>query len=107
MYLFVEHVEQSMHCRKYLANDNKCHHFLNLFLAFDFCWFCVIIRFFHPNDLRLRRISIPDLIHYIFCPIVVLQKELVFPFSMYSAKQGHYWYHFYNVFGMTRSLTGD
>jgi len=26
---------------------------------------------------------------------------------MSSAKQGHYWYHFYNVFGMTRSLTGD
>jgi len=26
---------------------------------------------------------------------------------MLSAKQGNYWYHFYNVFGMTRSLTGD
>ena len=26
---------------------------------------------------------------------------------MFSAKQGHHWYHFYNVFGMTRSLTGD
>ena len=26
---------------------------------------------------------------------------------MLSAKQGHYWYHFYNVFGMTRSLTGE
>ena len=24
---------------------------------------------------------------------------------MLSAKQGNYWYHFYNVFGMTRSLT--
>jgi len=24
-----------------------------------------------------------------------------------SAKQGNYWYHFYNVFGMMRSLTGD
>ena len=24
-----------------------------------------------------------------------------------SAKQGNYWYHFYKVFGMTRSLTGD
>ena len=28
-------------------------------------------------------------------------------FSMVSAKQGNYWYHFYNVFGMTRSLTWD
>ena len=40
------------------------------FLAFDICRFCVVIRFFIPattaNDLRLRRISIPDLIHYIF-----------------------------------------
>jgi len=26
---------------------------------------------------------------------------------MLSAKQGKYWYHFYNVFVMTRSLTGD
>ena len=25
---------------------------------------------------------------------------------MFSVKQGNYWYHFYNVFGMTRSLTG-
>ena len=24
---------------------------------------------------------------------------------MLSAKQGNYWYHFYNVLGMTRSLT--
>jgi len=23
------------------------------------------------------------------------------------AKQGNYWYHFYNLIGMTRSLTGD
>ena len=41
-----------------------------------------------------------------FCPILILEKEPVFPFSMLSAKQGHYWYHFYNVFGMTWSLTG-
>jgi len=26
---------------------------------------------------------------------------------MLSAKQGNYWYHFFNVLGMTRSLTGD
>jgi len=58
------------------------------------------------NDLRLRRISIPDIIHYIFCLIFILQKEPVFPFLMLSAKQGNYWYHFYNVFGMTWSLTG-
>ena len=42
-----------------------------------------------------------------FFSILILQKELVFPFLMLSAKQGNYWYHFYNVFGMMRSLTGD
>ena len=47
------------------------------------------------NDLQLRRISIPDFIHYIFCPICIVQKEPVFHFLMLSAKQGNYWYHFY------------
>ena len=42
-----------------------------------------------------------------YCPILVLEKEPLFPFSMLSAKYGNYWYHFYNVFGMTWSLTGD
>ena len=36
-----------------------------------------------------------------------MRKSQYFPFWMFSAIQGHYWYHFYNVFGMTRSLTGD
>ena len=60
-----------------------------------------------PMDSVFERISIPDLIHYIYSCILILLKEPVFPFSMLSVKQGHYWYHFYNVFGMTRSLTGD
>ena len=34
------------------------------------------------------RISIPDLL------ILILEKEPVLPFSMLSAKQGNYWYHF-------------
>ena len=51
--------------------------------------------------------SIPDFIHYIYFPIFILEKEPVFPFWRFSAKQGNYWYHFYNVFGMTRSLTWD
>ena len=42
------------------------------------------------------------LISYLF-----LEKEPVFPFSMLRAKQGNYWYHLYNVFGMTLFLTGD
>ena len=51
--------------------------------------------------------SIPDFIHYIYFPILILEKEPVFPVLMFSAKQENYWYHFYNVFGMTRSLTGN
>ena len=42
-----------------------------------------------------------------FVLILILEKEPVFPFSMLSAKQGNYWYHCYNAFGITRSLTGD
>ena len=53
------------------------------------------------------RIFYPRFYPLHFCPILILQKEPVFPFLMFSAKQGNYWYHFYNVFGMTRSLTGD
>ena len=80
-------------------------------LAFDFCRFCVVIRFFHPRyngqwpptlkDFHTR--SYP--LHYF--PILIIEKEPACPFLMLSAKQGNYWYHFYNVFGMTRSLTGD
>ena len=44
--------------------------------------------------------SIPDYIHYIYLPILILEKEPVFPFWMFSAKQGNYRYHFYNVFGL-------
>ena len=41
------------------------------FLVFDFCRFCVVIRFFFvpattANDLRILRISVQDLMHYIF-----------------------------------------
>ena len=49
----------------------------------------------------------PDLTHYIISLSLFIEKEPVFPFSMLSAKQGRYWYYFYNVFGMTRPLTGD
>ena len=82
-----------------------------LFLYFDFCRFCVVILFFHPakngqwpptsKDFYTR--SYP--LQYFL--ILILEKELGFPFSMLSDKQGNYWYHFYNVFGMTWSLTGD
>ena len=34
--------------------------------------------------------SIPDFIHYIYFPILILEKDPVFPFLMFSAKQGNY-----------------
>jgi len=35
-------------------------------------------------------VSIPDFIHYIFFPILILEKEPVFPFLIFSAKQENY-----------------
>ena len=48
--------------------------------------------------------DLKDSIIFIF---LLFEKDPVFPFLMLSAKQGNYWYLLYNVFGMTRSLTGD
>ena len=85
--------------------------FFVCFLAFNFCRFCVVILFFHPRHNGQWPPTSKDfytrcyLLHYFL--ILILEKEQVFPFSMFSAKQGNYLYHFYNVFGMTRSLTGD
>ena len=60
------------------------------------------------NDLRLRRIFYPIFYPlHLFSFLNSLERASFFSFWMLSAKQGHYWYHFYNVFGMTRSLTGD
>ena len=82
------------------------------FLAFDFLWVLRGHSVFsspphRPITADFEGLSIPDFIHYIYFIILILEKEPVFPFWMFSAKQGHYWYHFYNVFGMTRSLTED
>ena len=41
--------------------------------------------------------SIPVLIHYVYFLILILEKKPVFSSSMLSAKQGHYWYHFYDA----------
>ena len=60
-----------------------------------------------PLTSNIEGFFIPDFIHYIYFPILILEKEPVFPFLMFSAKQGNYWHHFYNVFGMTRSLNRD
>ena len=78
----------------------------------DFCRFRVVIRFFpsppqRPMTSRLRRITMQDLIHYIIVLSYFLRKSQYFPFQCSVLDKGTTWYHFYNVFGMTRSLTGD
>ena len=74
------------------------------FLAFDlYRLFCLVIRFFHPRDNGQWPPTPKDFytrsypLHFFL--ILILEKEPVFPFSMLSAKQGHYCYYFYNVFG--------
>ena len=51
-------------------------------IAFDFCRFCVVIRFLSPPQRPMtsdfERFSIPDFIHYIHFPILILEKEPVF-----------------------------
>ena len=58
--------------------------------AFGFCRFCVDI-FLSPPQLPLTSnfegVSIPDCIHYNYFPLLILGKEPVFPFLMFSAKQ--------------------
>ena len=73
--------------------------------------FFVVIRVFHLSHNGQWPLTSKDFytrfysLHYFL--ILILEKEPVFPFSMLSAKQGNHWYQFYNVFGMTHSLTGD
>ena len=46
------------------------------FLAFDFCRFCVVIRFFYPHHNGqwppTSKDFLPDFIHYIYFPILIL-----------------------------------
>ena len=55
-------------------------------LAFDFCRFCMVIRFFIPatmvNDLRLRRIFYPRLYPlHLFSYLNPLERDSIFPFE--------------------------
>ena len=83
---------------------------LLLFLALDFCLFCVVICFFIPtttfNDLSpTLKDFYPRSYPSLFLSYLnILEKEPACPFLMLSAKQANYWYHFYNLFGMMRSL---
>ena len=71
------------------------------------CRLCVVIRMFHICHNCQWTPTLKDFYPLHVCPILILEKEPVFPCLMLSAKQGKYWYHFHIVFGMTRSLIGD
>ena len=43
-----------------------------------------------PMTSDFEGFSIPDFIHYIYFPILILLKEPVFPFLMFGAKHGNY-----------------
>ena len=96
--------------------DLKCCHFFQFFSFFSVFYRSTFVGsawssgFFFPattaNDLRLRRISIPDFIHFILT-ILILKREPVFPFFNIECQTRELLVPFYNVFGMTRSLTGD
>ena len=51
--------------------------------------------------------SIPDFIYSICFPYINSSERASISLLMLSAKQGNYLFHFYHVFGMTRSLSGD
>ena len=76
-----------------------------IFLAFDFCRFCVVIWFFHPRHNDQWPLTSKDF-YPRFYPNS-WERASFSLFLMLSAKQGNYWYHFYSIFDMTRSLTGD
>ena len=59
------------------------------YMTLDFCRFCVVIRFFIPatttNDLRLRKISISDRIHYIiFFSLFFYDIEFVYRYDIWK-----------------------
>ena len=66
-------------------------------------------RFFHPRHNGKWPPTLKDFytrsypLHYF---LNSWEKASIY-LSTLSVKQGNYWYHFYRVFGMTRSLAGD
>ena len=58
------------------------------------------------NDLRLRRIFYARFYPLHLFSYLNSSERASISLLMLSAKQENYWYHFYNVFGMTRSLSG-
>ena len=80
-------------------------------LAFDFCRSHVVIWFFHPSHNgqwpQTSKDFLSQILSITFFSYLNSSEIASISLLMLSAKQGNYWYHFYYVFGMTRSLSGD
>ena len=82
-----------------------------LFLAFDFCRFCVIIRCFHPRHNGQWPPTLKGFLSQIlsitfFVLSLFLRKSQYFPFNV-ECQTRELLVPFHYVFGMTRSLSGD
>ena len=60
-----------------------------------------------PMTSDFEGFSMPDFIHYIYFPFLIFEKEPVFSLLNVQCSTRALLLPFYNVFGMTRSLTGD
>ena len=84
----------STHVRSYIYHMGSFFCFLFVFLAFDFCRFCVVIRVFSSPPQRPMTSDFEGFLYQILSitlfSYLILEKEPVFPFSLLSAKQGNY-----------------
>ena len=95
--------------QKWLELSKITCHLPSVFFCFLFLRFYEFSWFSHPattaNDFLLKKISIPNLIHFLFCPILFHVKEPVFSFYV-ECQTREMLVQSYNVFGMTRPLSG-
>ena len=81
-------IHSYLHFRKYVKV--QCYDFF-IFLAFNFCRFCVVIRFYHPrhNDLRLRRIFYTRFYRlHLFSYLNSWERASIFPFNCSVLNKG-------------------
>ena len=97
-----DHIIFNMQSLKHRCNNpGSCKLYINFFSIFNYIFFSIrllsVLRsfsfgFFIPattvNDLRLRRISIPDLIHNIIFLSYFLRKSQYFPFQFWVPNKG-------------------
>ena len=83
-------------------------YFFYFFYAFDFCRSPVVIRFYHSRHNGQWPPTLDSKLYPLHSFSYLNSSERAsISLLMLSAKQENYKYHFYYVFGMTRSLSGD